>query len=93
MSETRELRCEATVLVHVRDDAPSDWISRVEDEDFPYKNLDHSPLTEDGGLYMLCDNALRNGVEDASRLDGWADIERGMVTLEVLDVDVAELVF
>ncbi len=87
--ETREIRCEATVLVHVSPQAPSDWIRRVEDEEFPYRHASGSPLSVADGLYMLADNALRNGVEDASRLDGWGDLERGMVTLEVIDVEAS----
>ena len=85
---TRALHCEATVLIHVRDDAPVDWLSRVTTDDFPYKRWNGDPLPEDAGLHMLADNALRNGVDDASRLDGWGDLDRGMVELEVIDVEV-----
>lgn len=87
MSEHREIRCEATVLIHVRDDAPADWLARVT-ADFPYKRWNGEPLTEEDGLHMLVDNALRNGIEDASRLDGWGDLDRGVLTLEVIDVEV-----
>jgi hypothetical protein len=87
MSTTREVRCEATVLVHVRDDAPEDWLSRVTEADFPYRTWGGEPFTEEDGIRMLADNALRNGVDDASRLDGWGDLERGMVELEVIDVE------
>ena len=84
---TREVRCEATVLIHVRDAAPADWLSRVGTEDFPYRQMNGDAFTEADGLQMLADNALRNGVDDASRLDGWGDLDRGLVELEVIDVE------
>lgn len=85
---TREVRCTATVLIHVGATAPTDWLSRVTEPDFPYKRYDGQPFTEDDGLSMLADNALRNGVDDASRLDGWGDLDRNVVQLEVIDVEV-----
>lgn len=88
MAESREVRCEATVLVHVRDDVPADWLSRVTTEDFPYSKGNGERFTEADGLRMLADNALRNGVDDASRLDGWGDLDRGVIELEVIDVEV-----
>ena len=41
-------------------------------------------------LAHLAYNATFNGVTDASRLDGWADLERGQITMRVtgrLEVD------
>lgn len=86
--ETREIRCEATVLVHIREGAPADWLSRVATRDFPYARWNGEPMSEAEGVKMLADNALRNGVDDASRLDGWGDLDRGVIELEVIDVDV-----
>jgi hypothetical protein len=43
--------------------------------------------TEDDVLDHLAYNAVSNGIEDASRLDGWADLERGDVTMFVTRVD------
>lgn len=73
----------ATVEIETSEAAPSDWLSRVTEADFPYRNMGGAPLTEDEGLEHLAYNALANGVEDASRLDGWGDLERGMVTMLV----------
>lgn len=39
--------------------------------------------TEDELLAHLAYNAVFNGVEDASRLDGWGDLERGQITMRV----------
>lgn len=87
MSEIREVTCEATVRIIVSINAPADWLSRVADDDFPYRLVNGGPLMESDGLEMLAYNALRNGVDDASRLDGWADLDRGMVQLQVTDVE------
>lgn len=35
----------------------------------------------------LAYNCVANGVKDASRLDGWADLERDAVTMRVADAD------
>jgi hypothetical protein len=85
--ETHEIACEATVRISASDAAPADWLTRVGDADFPYKSLTGQPLTTDEGKAHLAYNALANGVQDASRLDGWADIPRGVVTMDVTDVE------
>ncbi|HKY57628.1 MAG TPA: hypothetical protein VJL80_06290 [Aeromicrobium sp.] len=85
----RTLGVACVVAITVSDDAPSDWLTRVTvPNEFPYWNNDGSPFTEEQGLHMLADNAVRNGVDDASELDGWADLERGMVRLDVSNVVV-----
>jgi hypothetical protein len=38
-------------------------------------------VTQDQLLDHLAYNALVNGVTDASRLDGWGDLERGALTM------------
>lgn len=40
-------------------------------------------VTEEQLLKHLAYNAVFNGVEDASRLDGWADLKRGQITMRV----------
>lgn len=47
--------------------------------DHMYSDMD----TREKVLAHFADNAIRNGVDDASSLDGWADLERGAVTMEV----------
>lgn len=39
--------------------------------------------TEEEVFKHLADNAVFNGVADASRLDGWGDLERGLITMHV----------
>lgn len=87
MSEIHEVACEATVTIRVSDDAPADWLTRVTADDFPYKNVNGQPMTTADGMEMLAYNALRNGVDDARRLDGWADLPAGVLTMDVTDVE------
>lgn len=87
MSEKHEIVCEATVLIVVSDEAPADWLTRVGDADFPYKHMSGRAMTTDEGKAHLAYNALGNGVDDAARLDGWADLPPGAVTMYVTDVE------
>jgi hypothetical protein len=40
-------------------------------------------VTEEDVFKHLAYNAVFNGVTDASSLDGWADLERGLITMYV----------
>lgn len=53
-----------------------------------WRNVLYDLKTESDVIDMWASNALRNGVEDASALDGWGDLERGVVTMRVYDVEV-----
>ncbi len=81
-----EIEMVATVIIEPGDTAPTDWLTRVTGRDFPYRSRT-GPFTEREGLEHLAYNAVANGVEDASRLDGWGDLERGMLTLRVENVE------
>lgn len=85
-----EIEMVATVVIEAGDNAPADWLTRVGTTDFPYKrelSKGYRALTEREGMEHLAYNAVANGVDDASRLDGWADLERGMLTLRVENVE------
>jgi hypothetical protein len=86
MSE-REITVEATVRIVTSDDAPADWLTLVTEPDFPYKIQGGRAMTEAEGINHLAYNAVANGVHDAARLDGWADLERGVVTMDVTWVE------
>ena len=86
MSE-HEIEIVATVTIEASDNAPADWLSRVASGDFPYRHLNGRPLSEREGLEHLAYNAVANGVEDACRLDGWGDLDHGVVTMRVGDVE------
>ena len=66
---------------------PKDIFERGAELDFPYRDNAEGGLTREGVIAHLAHNAAANGVEDISRLDGWADYPRGAVTfrVEVLD--------
>lgn len=76
---------DVTLNIEAASNAPEDWLSRVTG-DFPYAMYGR-PFTEQEGLEHLAYNCIANGVEDASRLDGWGDLERGMLTMHVIGVE------
>lgn len=78
MSSRIDRIAECEVAIEVSDDAPADWLTRVEGDDFPYRGM-----SQEDGINMLASCCIRLGVEDASRLDGWGDLESGMVTMRV----------
>lgn len=87
MSELRyDVDAFAKVSIFVSDEAPADVISRATQPDFPYRIPD-----TDATLRHLAYNAVANGVEDANRLDGWADLDFGILTMrvEVVDTEVS----
>lgn len=90
MSMNEQIEMASTVVITASDDAPADWLTRVTRDDFPYRHMDGSALSEREGLEHLAYNAVANGVEDASRLDGWSDLDRGVLTMRVLDIEVAQ---
>jgi hypothetical protein len=72
----------ADVVVTVRPDAPRDVFTRAQTDQFRdhlYEGLDDVTTV----LEHFASNRIFNGVEDVSRLDGWADLEPGMVTVSV----------
>lgn len=80
-----------TLLVHIEDRAPDDIFTRAEDvkgfQDHLYGDRVRDKQTV---LEHWAYNAIFNGVDDASRLDGWGDLERGMVEFRVVDGDVRD---
>lgn len=48
-----------------------------------WRNIYYDITSREGVLEHLAYNAIANGVEDASRLDGWADLEPGAITMRV----------
>ena len=85
MSKTTEDRFfEVGVTLRLElNDPPDDWISRCFTEE--WRSQLYSLKDEDEVYQHLLYNAAVNGVEDISRLEGWADIERGAVRLYVTD--------
>jgi hypothetical protein len=48
-----------------------------------WRDMYYGLLTESDVLEHWTHNAISNGVEDASRLDGWGDLAEGVVTMRV----------
>jgi len=84
---TRVITTEATVQVEITiaDNAPTDVFSRMWEDADCYESL-YGVMTEDEVLDHLTFNCIDNWVEDASRLDGWADLEKGMLTMKISEV-------
>ena len=85
MSDSREeFDCDVAVTARIviNENAPDDVFSRAMQDDFAsaYYGYMRKPAVLKHWAY----NAVVNGVSDASRLDGWADLERGMVTFYVM---------
>lgn len=47
-----------------------------------FQDYYYGPMTVDEVMQHLAFNCVANGVEDASRLDGWADLEPGQLTMD-----------
>lgn len=82
----------ATLLVYIEDRAPDDVFTRAENvEEFQKPLYGDSVRDKQTVLEHWAYNALLNGVDDASRLDGWGDLERGMVEFRVVEGSVQDL--
>lgn len=84
---SKEITTESTVQVtiSIADTAPPDVLSRMWEDPECYESL-YGRMSEDEVLDHLTFNCISNGVEDAKRLDGWADLETGMLTMKVVEV-------
>lgn len=47
-----------------------------------WRSTFYSLATPDEVMEHLAFNCIANGIEDAARLDGWADLEPGVLTME-----------
>ena len=83
---------EGEFIVHVRDDAPDDIFTRAENvEEFQKHLYGDAVRDKQTVLEHWAYNATLNGVDDASRLDGWGDLERGMVTFRAVGGSADEI--
>lgn len=74
------------IIIKVADNAPDDVLSRALTEEW------QSYYYKMEGLHDVVEhlffNCVSNGIEDASRLDGWADLEREMLTFHVTNAEI-----
>lgn len=79
---------ECRVVIKVAEDAPEDVFTRMmvpENYEPLYGRMDQTEVAK-----HFADNAVRNGVDDASYLDGWQDLPRFAVRLSVEDAECVE---
>lgn len=92
MTEEIKTDLEVQVTAHVRvvidPSAPADVYTRAETEEFQSSLYGDEVADRDGVLRHWAYNAIVNNVDDASRLDGWGDLDRGMVTFFVTYANV-----
>lgn len=82
----------ATVTVKIADEV-TDAFTRTEDPNF--RNGLYGAMTAENVLYHLAYNCVSNGVDDACRLDGWADLDRrfGSPNARTIKMDVTDVQF
>lgn len=51
-----------------------------------FQDFYYGPMTVEEVMQHLAYNAIANGIEDASRLDGWADLPPDVLTMSVEEV-------
>lgn len=96
MSEKRiEINVELSADVYVIIDeerAPYNLFTRAEDVE-NFQNHLYGPSVSDKATVLehWSHNAIFNRVDDASRLDGWGDLERGIVTFHVGPGDISDV--
>jgi hypothetical protein len=72
------------VVIHIEDRTPDDLFTRAEAAEFQAALYGDAVKDKETVLAHWAYNAIFNNVQDASRLDGWGDLERGMVEFRVI---------
>lgn len=88
---TLEAELRADVRFEISDDAPADLFTRAETEEFQSSLYGDSVADREGVLKHWAYNAIVNSVDDASRLDGWGDLDKNVVTMLVTNADIEEV--
>ena len=90
MSKFVDVSVEVTVTITIADNAPDDVITRMQNDPDTYESL-YGEMNHNEVCQHWAYNAVSNGVKDAKHLDGWADLDPGMVTFDVSDIDAREV--
>lgn len=77
----------AVFEVTIHEGAPDDLFSRMANDEELYSAL-YGKMTEQEVYAHWAHNAVANGVEDVSRLDGWADVPKYAVQFDVSNVEI-----
>ena len=72
--------------IRIRDDAPDDVFTRGQDDD--WGKYVYGPMSKDEIIRHWLWNAAALGVDDMSRIDGWADCPSGSIMVDIDDVDL-----
>lgn len=89
MSEKIVRNVDAILEIEIQDGVDWRWYEEEGREPEWRGSLYSIPQEDEAVFAHWAHNAVANGVEDASRLDGWADIERGAIRFNVRDVEVS----
>lgn len=81
---THSIEVDTEVKIEIRDGVDWLWYSDAHTEKPEWRGDVYGLETEERILAHFAYNAVANGVEDATRLDGWADLERGDIMFTVL---------
>lgn len=80
-------RVSADLEITIHDGAPDDLITRMADDPETYEPL-YGRMNEEEVYEHWAHNAVANGVEDVSRLDGWVDVPKYTVMFDVSGVEI-----
>lgn len=85
---------EGEFVVFIAENAPTDIFTRAENvEEFQNHLYGEAVRDKQTVLQHWAYNAVVNNVGDASRLDGWGDLTKGMVTFMVVGGSTSVLVY
>lgn len=87
MSEKIVRNVDAILEIEIQDGVDWRWYREEGRDPEPRGGL-YGNVTDEEIFAHWAHNAVANGVEDACRLDGWADLERGAIRFTVRDVEV-----
>lgn len=81
----RQVETVAVVEITINDREPVERVTGPDGDEWR-RQVYGEIRTEQDVLNHWASNAIRNGVEDVSELDGWADVPARTVTMTVSDV-------
>lgn len=82
MTQKHEVEVTVDVTVTIQDGTTA--LTRATENIEDFHDFFYPPITtEQGVIDYLASACVSYGVKDASRLDGWGDLERGQVTMDV----------
>lgn len=90
MGRVIEVAVECVVRIEVSDEDAITRVTGLAGDEWR-EHLYRDVTTEDDVVEHWAYNAVANGVSDASRLDGWTDMDRDAVRMSVDGVEAARI--